>query len=122
MIIIFDRENVLKPLKEILQKLRSEGKLLVALLYGSYAKGTPHRRSDIDFAVFIRARDEKEDIEMIDSILMSTEKEVSLLRLDDEGESPFVVHEALKGIHLVAPDNDVFYDVAHRALRETEEM
>lgn len=115
-------EEELNPLKGVLQELKKEGKILVAILYGSYARGTPHKRSDIDLAVFIRARDEKEEIEIIDSILMSTEKEVSLLRLDDEDESPFVVQEALKGIHLVEPDNDALYEVAHRALHETEEV
>ena len=117
-----DEEKELKPLNEVLCELRKEGKILVALLYGSYARGTPHKRSDIDLAVFIHARDEKEEIEIIDKILMSSEKEVSLLRLDDEDESPFVVQESLKGIHLVEPDNDALYEVAHRVLRDAEEI
>jgi len=115
-----DVKNELKSLKEVLQELRSEGKVLVAILYGSYASGTPHVRSDIDLAVFIRAKNENEEIEIVDKILMSTEKDVSILRLDDEDESPFVVQEALKGIHLAVPDNDVLYEVAHRVLHETE--
>ena len=117
-----NREKDLEQLKAVLQELKKEGKMLVAILYGSYARGTPHQRSDIDLAVFIHARDEKEAIEIIDKILMSSEKEVSLLRLDDEEESPFVVQESLKGIHLIEPDNDALYEVAHRVLRETEEI
>lgn len=38
-------------------------------LYGSYARGTPHKRSDIDLAVFIRARDEREETDIIDKTL-----------------------------------------------------
>jgi len=114
--------SVLEPLKKVLSELRKEGKILVAILYGSYARGTPHKRSDIDLAVFIRAKNVEEEIETIDKILMSTETEVSILRLDDEDESPFVVQEALKGIPLVEPDDDILYDVAHRALHETEEI
>lgn len=115
-----DEEKELKPLKEVLCELRKEGKILVALLYGSYARGIPHKRSDIDLAVFIRARDEKEEVDIIDKILMSTEREISMLRLDDEDESPFVVQEALKGIPLVKPDEDTLYEVAHRVLHDTE--
>lgn len=114
------RENELKPLKEVLCALRKEGKILVALLYGSYARGIPHKRSDIDLAVFIRARNEEEEVDIIDKIHMSTEREISMLRLDDEDESPFVVQEALKGIRLVKPDGDTLYEVAHRVLHDTE--
>lgn len=57
-----------------------------------------------------------------DEILMSVERDVSILRLDDEDESQFVVQEALKGKHIVEQDMDTFYDVAHRALHETEEI
>ena len=117
-----DEEKELKPLKEVLCELRKEGKILVAILYGSYARGTPHQRSDIDLAVFIHARDEKEETDIIDKILMSTERQICILRLDDEDESPFVVQESLKGIHLIEPDNDALYEVAHRVLRETEEI
>jgi len=117
-----DIEKELKPLNEVLCELRKEGKILVAILYGSYARGTHHQRSDIDLAVFIHAKDEKEETDIIDKILMSTERQISILRLDDEDESPFVVQESLKGIHLVEPDNDALYEVAHRVLRDAEEI
>lgn len=117
-----NREKDLEQVKAVLQELKKEEKILVAILYGSYARGTPHKRSDIDLAVFIHARDEKEEIEIIDKILMSSEKQVSLLRLDDEEESPFVVQESLKGIHLVEPDNEALYEVAHRVLHDAEEI
>ena len=117
-----NREKDLEQLKAVLQELNKEGKILVALLYGSYARGTPHKRSDIDLAVFIHAKDEKEETDIIDKILMSTERQISILRLDDEDESPFVVQESLKGIHLVEPDNDALYEVAHRVLRDAEEI
>ena len=117
-----NREKNLKQLKAVLQELKKEGKILVALLYGSYARGTPHKRSDIDLAVFIHAKDEKEETDIIDKILMSTERQISILRLDDEDESPFVVQEALKGIHLVKADEDALFEVAHRVLHDAEEI
>jgi predicted nucleotidyltransferase len=114
--------NEINPLKEILRKLREEGKILIALLYGSYAKGKPHKRSDIDLALYIKAENEKEEIEIIDKVLMSVDSEVSILRLDDEDESPFIVQEALKGIHLVEPDSETRYELSHRILHECEDI
>jgi len=114
------RRREIYLLKETLRGLKREGKVWIALLFGSYAQGRPHSRSDIDLAVFIKARDKKEEIDIIDAILMATETPVSLLRLDDEEESPFVVQEALKGIHLVPPDIETLYSVSRRVLHETE--
>ena len=86
-------ENELKSLKDVLHRLKAEGKILIALLYGSYAKGNQHKRSDIDLALYLKAEDEKDEMEIIDRILMSVDREVSILRLDDEDESPFVIQE-----------------------------
>ncbi|MEK6591113.1 MAG: nucleotidyltransferase domain-containing protein [Nitrospinota bacterium] len=115
-------EKDLASLKEVLTKLRNEGKVLIALLYGSYASGTQHKRSDVDLAVFISAKNRKEETEIIDEILMPIERDVSILRLDDEDESPFIIQEALKGAHLIEPDDDALYAVAHRALHEAESI
>ncbi len=115
-------DKELMPLREALNTLRKEGKVYVALLFGSYASGTTHKKSDIDLAIFVRAKNEDEEMEIIDKILMSTERDISILRLDDEEESPFVVQEALKGIHLVEPDNDTLYEISHRILHDTEEI
>lgn len=113
-------DNELAPLIKRLQKLRSEGTVLVAVLYGSYASGTPHTRSDIDLALFVNVSNRDEEMKIVDEILTSVEKEVSILRLDDEDESPFVVQAALKGAHLVEPDEDTLYQVADRVLHESE--
>ena len=37
-------------LKAVLEGLRKQGKILLAYLYGSYAKRMQHQRSDIDIA------------------------------------------------------------------------
>ena len=115
-------DNELKLLKEVLVRFKEEGKVLIAILYGSYAKGTPHKRSDIDLALYIKTKDKKEELEIEDEILMSVERNISILRLDDEDESPFVVQEALKGIHLIDPDTETLYKINHRVLHECEEM
>lgn len=110
------------PLTNVLSTLKNEGKIPIAILYGSFAKGNPHPRSDIDLAVYPEGRDENEVIDIIDTILMSVERDISILRLDDEDESPFIVQEALKGIHLVEPDRNILYEIIHRVLHESESI
>jgi len=117
-----EKNETLISLKAILQTLKTEGKIAIALLYGSYLKGQPHSRSDIDLALYLQTKDGIEEMEIIDRILMSTEKEVSILRLHDEEESPFVVQEALKGEHLVEPDWEIYYSLSHRILHECEDL
>ena len=112
----------INALKTVLEGLRKQGKILLAYLYGSYAKNMEHQRSDIDVAVFINTNDEKEAIGIIDALLMAAEKPVEVLRLDDEEESPFIIQESLKGIPLVEPDMETLYRVAHRALHEAESI
>ncbi|HQJ95311.1 MAG TPA: nucleotidyltransferase domain-containing protein [Syntrophorhabdaceae bacterium] len=110
------------PLTNVLSTLKNEGKIPIAILYGSFAKGNPHPRSDIDLAVYPEGKDENEVIDIIDTILMSVERDISILRLDDEDESPFIVQEALKGIHLVEPDRNILYEIIHRVLHESESI
>ena len=112
----------LTSLTKVLDDLKRAGRVLIAVLYGSHAKGTPHKRSDIDLALFIKGRNEMEEIEIIDSILVSVDGDLAILRLDDEDESPFVVQEALKGTHLVDPDKDALYSVHDRVLHEAENI
>jgi len=112
----------IKPLIEVLEELRNEGIVLLAILFGSFAGGKVHARSDIDLAIYLKELPLEEEIEVIDRILLSTERDINILRLDDDEESPFVVQEALKGIHLVKPDKNVYYHVADMALHEAESI
>lgn len=117
-----DVKREIESLRELLIKCKQEGKIKVALLYGSCARGASHKKSDIDIALFISPGNKEEEMEIIDEILMSAEKDISILRLDNEDESPFVTEEALKGIHLVEPDLEILYKVSHRVLHECEEI
>jgi predicted nucleotidyltransferase len=114
-------ERELKNFEKVLKKLREENKILLDYLFGSFASGKPHTRSDIDLAIYINAS-EKEAIEITDEILMSTEREIEILRLDDEEKSPFIIQQALKGITLLEPHLDTLYNVAHKALHEAESI
>jgi uncharacterized protein len=111
-----------EPLVAILARMKERGELSVAILFGSFAAGAQHCRSDIDLAIALNAETGEREMELIDTILMAAERQVSLLRIDDPDESPMVIQEALKGIHLVEPDLEVFYQVADRVLHESESI
>lgn len=110
------------PLREVLQRLKDRGILKIALLFGSYASGQAHARSDIDLALYLDSPDPEEELAALDAVLMASDREIGLLRLDDEEESPFVVQEALKGRHLIEPDEKSLYSVYHRVLHEAESI
>lgn len=109
-----------KVLRDLLNKLKKEGKIMLAYLYGSYASNLQHKRSDIDLALYLNTDDKKEREDIIDAILMSSDRQIGILMLDDEDESPFIIQEAIKGIPLIDPDIETLYSVAHYALHETE--
>lgn len=109
-------------MKKSLRELRDKGKVLVAVLFGSQANGGVHVRSDIDLGLYFAEMAPEEELEATDKILMCSDLPVSILRLDDADESPLVVQEALKGVHLVEPDKDTLYRLYHRVLHETESI
>lgn len=112
----------IKQIRYILSALREEGKVLLAYLFGSYASGTQHKRSDIDIAIYLNTSNENEAIEVIDRIMLSTENRIEILRLDDEDESPFIIQETLKGIPLIEPEEETLYRVYDRTLHEAESI
>jgi predicted nucleotidyltransferase len=113
-------DHDLELVKKCLQELKDKGKILIAVLFGSQANGAAHARSDIDLGVYLSAMDQNEELQLIDKILMCSEIPISILRLDDDEESPLIVQEALKGLHLVEPDKEALYGVYHRVLHEGE--
>jgi uncharacterized protein len=115
-------EGEIKTIQQVLAELKSEDRISVAVLYGSFYKGSPHDRSDIDLAVYVAKQEPEREMEALEAILMAVDRKVSILRLDDEDESPFIIQEALGGRHLVTPDEDTLYAVWDRALHEAESI
>lgn len=112
------------PIKDVLERLRAENRILIAVLYGPYSEGIPRARLSIDIGIYLQTEDEAERMRIVGSIRMAVtdETHVSILYLNDTDESPFVVQEALAGIHLVEPDMDALYDTYGWALDEAESM
>lgn len=115
-------KDEVEKIKQVIEELRDEGTVLLAYLYGSYARGNSHRRSDIDIAVYLDSKDEDVRIKAVDRILMACDRDIEMLFLDDEDESPFVVQEALRGISLIEPDKNKLYDLSDRVLHEAESL
>jgi predicted nucleotidyltransferase len=115
-------EDEINPVLETVKKLKQEHKISIAILYGSFAKGMQHCHSDIDVALYLETMNLDEQIQIIDEILMSSERDISILRLDDEDESPFLKQEALKGIHLVEPEQELLYNLSSKVLHECEDV
>ena len=113
-------DHDLENIRKCLQELRERGKILIAVLFGSQANSAAHARSDIDLGIYLPPMDQTEEMEILDSILLRSEIPISILRLDDDEESPLIVQEALKGVHLVEPDTEALYGVYHRVLHESE--
>ena len=112
----------IQKIKTVLEDMRQKGIVLLAYLYGSYAGGNQHGRSDIDIAVYFNTKTEDESIEAIDRLLMAVDRDVEILQLNDHDESPFVMQEALKGIPLVEPDEETLYRLYDYVLHETESI
>ncbi|MDI6864583.1 nucleotidyltransferase domain-containing protein [Thermodesulfovibrio yellowstonii] len=113
------QKKEIEQLKHILNELRKKNKILLAYLYGSSATKNIHARSDIDLALYINVP-ENESFDIIEQIVMSIDRDVEILRLDDEDESPFIIQQALKGVALVEPDTETLYKLFDRVLHETE--
>jgi uncharacterized protein (UPF0332 family) len=112
------------PIQAVLERLRAENRVLVAVLYGPYSEGTLHGHPGIDIGIYLRTDDEAERMRIVGSIRMAVtdDTHVSILHLNDTDESPFLVQEALAGIHLVEPDVDALDDAYDWASDEAESM
>lgn len=54
-------------LRRIIEEIKKNGKISLAILFGSYAKGTVNKESDIDIYIDTKDSKIKEEIELIDS-------------------------------------------------------
>ena len=75
------------------------------LLFGSYAKGNPHKYSDIDLAIFSSAFVENpfQNIDMIQCLDRVPQMQLHLYPLHEYNEHPFV--EEIKKHAIVLKDN-----------------
>lgn len=111
------KEQIFENLKN---RLSQEEDIIFAYLFGSYAKGRPHKNSDIDVAVYLKEPVNifNRKIELIDLISEITKKnDVDLVILNQA--KPFVVYSILKtGKLLFSKDEELRINFEGKNIKE----
>ncbi|MDP1694356.1 MAG: nucleotidyltransferase domain-containing protein, partial [Candidatus Woesearchaeota archaeon] len=93
-------------LRRVIELIKKNEKITLAILFGSYAKGTAHKDSDIDIYLCTTDTKLKEEVEAIDSkisVKIGNYNKESLLIKEIEKN-----HIILKGIELYYEKNKFF--------------
>ena len=86
--------------KSLSSCLSKEKQVIFAFLYGSYAKGTALKDSDLDIAVYFRRKPTANEVDRIwDELQRISGKDVELLVLNNAKES--IAWQAIRGIPLL---------------------
>ena len=120
---------------EMVNRLReyflNRGDVAFAFLYGSYARGTPHKHSDVDVAVYFYPG-ERHPVPYEEEIYYDGEdeiwadldrmlgKEVELLVLNRA--AAVICASAVRGIQLVVKDWNLYYDYVEAISRDAEDF
>ena len=93
-------------LRRIIEVMQKKEKISLAVLFGSYAKGTAHKESDIDIYIYTTDTKIKEEVEIIDSkisVKIGSYNQDSLLIKEINKN-----HIILKGVELYYEKNKFF--------------
>jgi predicted nucleotidyltransferase len=105
--------------------------ILMAFLFGSYAKATPHRESDVDIAIYFRPKSnflewEEFDVEYDseNEIWLDMERisgrNVDLIVLNRARSS--IANSAINGLPIIIKDRGLYLDFMLRVTAETEDF
>lgn len=99
-------------LRRLIQRIQADPKIQLALLFGSYAKGTAQKNSDIDVYVETQDRNLRQDLKLLDSKL-------SVKIGPYDRESPLIKeiennHVTLKGVECFYEKNQFFKQTPQR--------
>jgi predicted nucleotidyltransferase len=109
----------------------NRGDVAFAFLYGSYARGTPHKHSDVDVAVYFYPG-ERYPVPYEEEIFYDGEdeiwaeldqmlgKEVELLVLNRA--AAVICASAVRGIQLVVKDWNLYFDYVEAISRDAEDF
>ena len=91
----------------LLEALRKQPNVRLAVLFGSVARGTANGDSDLDLLVRLRRDDHRARAELVDVLHSATGLRVQLVSLDQAQEAPLLLADVLDdGRVLVDRDND----------------
>jgi len=94
------------PLREIIEKIRKDGRIKLAILFGSYAKGIAKEKSDIDVYIETENMKIKKELGWLDtklSIKIGKYDKASLLIKEIEKN-----HAIIKGVEAYYEKNKIF--------------
>ena len=100
--------------------LASRDEVLLAFLFGSYAKGRATGRSDVDVAVYFRAYDLAAVNDLATELERLLGKNVDLIVLNEAGSS--VAWAALRGLPLLIRDRAFYLQYMLDVSREAEDF
>lgn len=93
--------------EELKKYFESHEKVIMAFLYGSYAKRAAMADSDVDIAVFMRKGYSSQDVDQAwDEVAALLKKDVEMVVLNDAKES--IAWSAIRGIPLVIKDWKIY--------------
>lgn len=102
-------QSIQKIIEEYLSELSKQIPIQKAILFGSYAKGTPHQYSDVDIAIFSDYFKDMSRVDGIHFLILSAmdydmDIEPQPFTMDEYDEPVGLVEEILKtGIELELP-------------------
>lgn len=121
-------DDTRQTLKELLQEaLRGDARVLVACVFGSWARGKPRARSDVDVALYLdpaTCPDQEAAFaawrDYTDQLTALTGREVDVLILNEA--PPTLASTALRGERLLVRDERLYLDLLCDATRDAEDM
>lgn len=125
---MFDTIDIVKALKDYFEKRED---IVMAFLFGSYAKDVFHKESDVDVAIYFRPKTgyleweeynlkyEEEDTIWLD-IERLLKRNVDLVILNRAHST--IAQSAISGIPIVIKDRGLYLDFMLRVTREAEDF
>jgi predicted nucleotidyltransferase len=116
-------------LRRLLEALRKQPNVRLAVLFGSVARGSEQTGSDLDILVRLRRDDHRARAELVDALLEASGRRSQVVSLDQAEDAPLLLADVLRdGRVLVDRDGDWPQlkrresTIARRAQAEDERM
>ncbi|HDQ92797.1 MAG TPA: nucleotidyltransferase domain-containing protein [Synergistetes bacterium] len=111
-----------KKIESILEEYFKNSQIArLAILMGSFAKGTAREKSDVDVAILFGAPcDAEKTIETSETLSLLLKREVDLVVLDDAG--PIIKMQALKSGKILYREMGAYEDFFARTLNEYSDL
>jgi len=110
-----------KKLKALKRYLEKEPSVVLAFLFGSFAKGREMEESDVDVAVYLREKERRKRIKIWLDLQRILQREVNLVLLD-EAPATLVASVFYNGIPLSIKDKKLYWELYLSKTAEAEDF